>query len=349
MNRSVPQVRAGAHPAGVFDTLQAGFNLISRHAWLLILPACLELFIWLGPQLVFGPLLDRLLFDATALPGLDSGLSRSMEEARRSSAQLLRESDALARFNVLSVLSLPQRLLTPAFSAFEPPRVAEGPAVVLPSLGMAALSALVALGVGLVVAAIYYGLLAEAVRGGTARLGALREGFGVVLLRLSGLVLILFAAIVGVVLPVEALLSVFARTSPMAASVVGPVILGVSAWLFVYLFFTVPAMFVSRVGPIEGARHSMRVVRRNLWSSTGLIVLTIVISAGLSVIWSEMADLSSTRPELAPFLRRAAVGVAISAHIYITGGLLAACMTYYKERHEGSSAQPSLVQPVAGA
>jgi hypothetical protein len=196
---------------------------------------------------------------------------------------------------------------------------------------------------------VYYTLLAELVQARHATLGALRARFGGVLVRLGGLVLILFVVIVGVGLPVEALLAVFSRTSPLVASIVGPLILGISMWLFVYLFFTVPAMVVSGVGPVEGAKQSMRVVRRNLWSSTGLIVLAIIISAGLSVIWSELASWPRTRTELSPFLRWAVVGLAISGHIYITGGLIAACMTYYKERHEVTNPQPSMARPVSSA
>jgi hypothetical protein len=341
MNSSVPQVRTDTRPAGVLDTLQAGFNLVNRNVWLLLFPLCIELFIWLGPQLVVGPLFDRLLNDATVLPGLDSGLTQSMEEARRTSQQFLGERQALTSFNVLLTLTLPMRLLTPAF-AFEVPQGGMGPTVVLPSLGVAALSILAALGIGLIVATVYFGLMAAAVRDGRATLEGLRGSFVPTLFHLGALVLVVFAAIVGIVLPIEALLAVFSRTSPMAASIIGPLIVGVLIWLFIYLFFTVPAVLVSGSGPVDAAKHSFRVVRRNFWSSTGIIMLTIIISAGLSVIWSELANWSITRQELAPFLRWVGIGAAISGHIYITGGLLAACMTYYKERREVTNAQPSM-------
>ena len=347
MNSSASQARSQARPTGVFDTLQTGFSLINRNLWLLILPICLELIVWLGPQLVIGPLLDRLLLDARTLPGLESGLSRTVEEARRSSEQLVGEREALARFNVLTVLTFPMRLLAPTLG-FDLPAAAAGPTMVLPSLGVATLCTLGALAVGLGVAALYFDALADAVRGDRPRLWPLRARFRGALAHLGGVVLILFVGIVGIVLPLEMLLTFFARSSPTAASIVGPLILGVLIWLLVYLFFTVPAVVVSGVGPVEGARQSARVVRRNLWSSTGLVVLAIIISAGMAVVWSEMANRFSTQPGLAPFIRWAGIAITISGHSYITGGLIAACMTYYKERHEAINPPPSLAHTASG-
>ena len=45
---------------GVFSTLAAGFELSTRYLWLMIVPAILDLFLWIGPRLSFRPLIESL-------------------------------------------------------------------------------------------------------------------------------------------------------------------------------------------------------------------------------------------------------------------------------------------------
>jgi hypothetical protein len=101
-------------------------------------------------------------------------------------------------------------------------------------------------------------------------------------------------------------------------------LVGVFLWAFVYLFFTTDALFVSMVPPLAAMQHSVLVVRHYFWSTLGFIGLVLLISAGLSVLWQE----------LAANLRLPGIGLGILGHIYISTGLAAAGMTYYKERIE---------------
>ena len=43
---------------GVFSTLSAGFELTTRYLWLMLLPAALDFFLWIGPRLSFRTLLQ---------------------------------------------------------------------------------------------------------------------------------------------------------------------------------------------------------------------------------------------------------------------------------------------------
>ena len=45
--------------------MSAGFELTTRYPWLLIIPVLLDVFLWLGPRLSFGPLVQQLV---TQLP-----------------------------------------------------------------------------------------------------------------------------------------------------------------------------------------------------------------------------------------------------------------------------------------
>ena len=46
---------------GVWRTIAAGFDLTSKHLWLLVLPVVLDTFLWLGPRLSGRILIERLV------------------------------------------------------------------------------------------------------------------------------------------------------------------------------------------------------------------------------------------------------------------------------------------------
>src|SRR5215510_8921465 len=88
-------------PPGVIGSLKAGFDAVSNHVTLILLPLALDVFLWLGPRLSIGGFVDpffKLMFN----------------EARTtltSSADLKRFADfqsgfidVLQRFNLLSLL-----------------------------------------------------------------------------------------------------------------------------------------------------------------------------------------------------------------------------------------------------
>ena len=52
---------------GVFATVSAGFELTTRYLWLMLIPALLDLFLWLGPRLSFRALIESTLETSLAL------------------------------------------------------------------------------------------------------------------------------------------------------------------------------------------------------------------------------------------------------------------------------------------
>ena len=322
MNRSLPEVRATDRPTGLIDTLQAGFNVVNRNVWLLIFPLAIDLFLWWGPQPAAGPLLERWL---TQIPPtqLSAGLGAGFEESRRASLDSIRRGEGAARFNLLSFLA-PPLMGVPVFQPH-----GEGPVLPLDSpltIGALVLASIV---LGLMLAALFYGLLAQGVRDGRAGLNRFLPDFAQLTVWVVALFLLMLGAIILAGGPLIALLAATQAMGPqsVAAALGGlivAVLVGVGLWAFVYLFFTPHAIYVSKVPPFAAVQNSIRVVRYNFWSSVGLILLMLLISAGLSVLWQQLA-LS---------VRTAGVAMSIVGHIYISAGLAAAGMTYYKERFE---------------
>ena len=99
--------------------------------------------------------------------------------------------------------------------------------------------------------------------------------------------------------------------------------------LYVHLSLAPEAIVVSDVGPFEGIKLSIRVVRRNFWPMFGLLAATILIEQGFSLGWS--------------LLTRQAAGVplAILGNGFVGTGLTAAAMFFYRERLLALETQPS--------
>ena len=102
------------------------------------------------------------------------------------------------------------------------------------------------------------------------------------------------------------------------------VFLGAILWAYVYLFFTTNAVVLDLSGPFHALRSSIAVVRHYFWSTLAFICLILIIGNGIPIILEELA----TQVQLV------GTPIAILGYIYITSGLAAASMTYYKERIE---------------
>jgi len=182
---------------------------------------------------------------------------------------------------------------------------------------------------GLMFATLFYGLLAHGVREGRAALHRFIPDFAQLTVWLVGLFLLFVGVVIFLVGPLVALYIATQSVGPqsvasMVASVLVAILVGVVLWAFVYLFFTPHALYVSRVSPLVAIQNSIRVVRYNFWSSVGLMLLMLLISTGLSLLWQQ----------LAVSVRTAGIAMGMVGHIYISAGLAAAGMTYYKERFD---------------
>jgi hypothetical protein len=325
MNRSVPEVRASDRPTGLIDTLQAGFNVVNRNIWLLVLPIAIDLFLWWGPQPSAGPVLERWLAQPPP-PQVTEGLGPGFEENRRASLDALRRGEGAAGFNLLSFLILPG-IGVNGVPMFQPK--GQGPLLPLDSPVSAVAVSMASIVLGLTLATLFYGLLAQGVREEKAGLRGFLPDFAQLAIWLVALFLLLVGVLVFAAGPLAAVLIASHTMGSQSvaaglASVLVAVLVGVGLWALIYLFFTPNALYVSRVPPLIAIQHSIRVVRYNFWSSVGLMLLMLVIISGLAVLWQQLA-LS---------LRTPGVAMGIVGHIYISAGLAAASMTYYKERFD---------------
>lgn len=297
----------------VIEALSAGFGALGRSPGWALIPVAVDILLWLGPRLSPRPLVVRLFDEVGRLS------ARFAAEGVADAAQTWREvADQLGAVNLLGLITWWQ---VPTVIGPRPvPAPWPAPTIVIerwpPALGLTLTLALL----GLLLAAVYLGGLASALRGEAVK----PRGFAAYALRGWGrlvvLVLLGLAALTVTAAPVLVLAAVLNLLSPALAEAVIWVWAIVLIWANIYLFFVHPAMFVSDVGPVEAVKASVGVVRRNFWSAMGLILLFYLISFGMSIIWNAL------------MVGWAGVVLAAAGNAVVVSGLTLGAMVFYKDR-----------------
>src|SRR5262245_32142728 len=113
--------------ATLIDSLSEGYAAINRRPWLLVVPLMLNIYLWFGPQLSFGPLFNNIhnvlrtiqpsVIDQTEMQGLYDQLLANGSVDLRSQITLLNYVPTLRQYIIGagSVSDLP--------AIVEPPRL----------------------------------------------------------------------------------------------------------------------------------------------------------------------------------------------------------------------------------
>lgn len=315
-------------PTGIIDTLSFGFVTVSRRLWLLLLPVGLDLYLWRGPHFSVQPLFESLAAQLTVVPSGELGADMANQ------VQLLREviQTLGQRFNLFSLV-VAQGVGVPSLLA--DPLVA--PASAVPALTVASPIAVLVIGLllaigGLVLAALWLGLIARAVRGASGDPGAGQSGLRLWLRRgavNSGrllLVGLIFFAASLTLLPLLLALGFVTLVSPSLgltiSSILSIALIWLMLWLTIHFYFVPEAVVLNNAGPLRALSESFQVVGRNFWSALLFIGLIFVISRGLGLIWLNLA--------------RSTLGVllAILGNAYIGTSLLAATFIFFADRYQ---------------
>ena len=318
--------RSSARFTGVIDTLSAGYGVVNRHPWLLLMPILLDLFLWLGPQFSMGRLVGRTI--GRAVPFGPGGAAAGAF----SRAQLAELVQAFEGFNLLSALA-PSML----FSAQVPSMV--GLPSFVATLGVrdplrsvpietwaGALAMLAGAGLlGLLLGSLYYAVLAQEVRdGGLSAVGLPVQAVRSWLRVLQYLLLVLGVAVL-FGLPIGLLEAGAVLISPTLGLLIMSAVTVAVIWAGIYLYFVPEAIFLSQVGPLQAIRNSVAVVRLSPWATWGIIGLTALVLLGMAQVW-ELAARQLAEPW--------GVALAVLGNAYIVSGLIAASMRFYRERIE---------------
>jgi hypothetical protein len=306
-------------PPGVIGSLRAGFDAVSSHVWLILLPLLLDIFLWLGPRFSVDGLVSpffRLVFSQARTTLTSSSDLQRFTDYQAAFGELLE------RFNLLSLLGKLQLFPVGISSLLAQTMPVKTP---LGSQGVVQISSmpgLLALAFLLIVAGwIAGGLYFRWVSG-----IALGEVDGRTKISLSWAVLqTLILSVVWViglmimVVPTMIILTILTLLSPLLASGVLLLVLLFSFWLIIPLFFTPHGIFVRRQNAFHSIFTSLRMARFTLPTSGLFVLCVFLLTTGLNYLWSVPTGDSWM------------LIVGIAGHAFITTTLLAASFVYYRD------------------
>lgn len=305
-----------ARPPNLVSALLSGFDTITNHLSLILFPLLLDLFLWFGPRLRLGNLINELIVQINKLPGADvsevSDLMQASQEIWRIAA---------ARFNLLASLrSYPVGIpsLMTSRSPLETPlgspsswQLSSWNAVFLAWVGLFAL--------GIFVGTLYYAAVAQVTLQGNISWLRLLRGWPNAFWRVASLTLIWGALLVVLSIPVSLVFSAIASIGSWIAQFMIFLLAGFLIWLLLPLLFSAHGIFVNGLNTVPSLRHGVRLTQMTL-PTTGLFFLSFfVIDQGLNFLWR-------VPPEASWFSL-----VGVIGHAFVVSALLAASFVYYRD------------------
>jgi len=301
-------------PPGVIGSLKAGFDAVSNHILLILIPLALDLFLWLGPRLsvskVLGPLYAIMFAQARR------GLTSQDDIQRFASFQKIFD-EAMQHFNLVSLVSKLQTFPVGISSLLARTMPADSP---MSQSIVQVTSPLVFLGymlllivVGWTIGGLYFRWVSGTVLG-QAGISPLRAIFQTFVLSV-----LWFMAMIVVSVPVMMVLTLLMFINPLLASGALFIFVMLYFWVIVPLFFVPHGIFIRGQNAFYSILTSFKMARFTLPTSGMFVFSAFILSSGLDYLWS--VPKSNSWMTL----------VGISGHAFITTALLAASFVYYRD------------------
>lgn len=302
-------------PLGVIQSLSSGFDLVTRHPELMLLPLLLDVFLWLGPRLSAYPLF-RASIELLQSPDVVEALGAASAQQLQILEKVL--DQAGQTFNLFWWLS-PALLGVPGLMVGAPAlKLPNGLPPVWPiSSGFTYLALFAVLSIlGLALSAAYWGMLASRVRQEPLSLGHI----GALWWALFKITILL--TVVGLLIgfPVLVAMTLAALFSPLVAQLVLLMGLSLMIWVLFSLAFTVHGIALRGISVLRAVQTSVLLMRIYGLPTTGLILIALAIYIGLGFVWNI--------PPADSWLKAA----GILGNAFVATGLITATALYYMDR-----------------
>jgi hypothetical protein len=306
---------------GVIDSLSAGYRHLGWRLYLLLIPVLLDLFLWLAPRLSIAPLYAQVAEYYTALARWQNG-SPDLQALFAEMAQAM--GAAGQQSNLLDLLISSSLLQVPSLLLIVRP-LTDSSIRQIASLGsVAGLSGFFGLA-GLLVGVLYLQWLAQTLPIGSGTKGGAWSQVARSVLR-QWLLLVLFVIFVfgGLLLVVamgSVVLTLIALVSPGVGSFLTFLFGGMLLVVGVYLYFVPAGLIMDDLTLFTAIGQSFRLVRDNFGATVGLILLTRLISVGITVILQRLFA-----------YQEIGILAAILINAYIGNGLALGLLVFYRSR-----------------
>jgi len=301
------------------SSLRAGFDTVSSHVWLIILPLLLDLLLWFGPRLSVDQLLGpffRLVFNQMRIT------LTSSSDVQRFMAYQAALSEVVERFNLLSLFGRLQAFpvgVSSLLAQTMPIKTPFGSQAVVQVTSVPGLLGLAFLFtvVGWVAGGLYFRWVSGIALGNANRITMISLSWAI--LQTLILSVIWVVGLLLIFIPAMFILTFLTLFSPLLASAVLLIALFFSFWLIVPLFFTPHGIFVRRQNAFYSIFTSLKMARFTLPTSGLFVLCVFLLTTGMNYLWSVPTDDSWM------------LLVGIAGHAFITTALLAASFVYYRD------------------
>lgn len=296
--------------------MRAGFDAVTSHVGLIIIPIIIDVYLWLGPHLSLERLLKEFLESIFPLSGMDTPEMAGVMEYAQEIWVIVAERLNLFSFlrsypiGVPSLMAASQPIATPLGA----PDFWE-----VQSMGWVVVWIFFLTLAGLIFGSFYFTIVAQ-----VSLFGAIhwREAINrwpwttiQVLLLMFFWMLIIFA----ISIPSSCFITAFSL-SGVAVGQIGLFLLGgLILWMLFPLLFSGHGIFVNHNNMWESVRKSLRLTRMTLPKTALFFLSIILVSEVLDMLWST--------PNEDSWL----LLVGIGGHALVTTSLLAASFVYYRD------------------
>ncbi len=291
-------------PPGAINALVNGFNTVANNLGVILLPALLDLFLWLGPQLKAKALVNPVLELATQMP--DSAQNQALMAALTDFSNGFNLFSALRTFpfGIYSLMTSSLALQTP---------IGERIHVDPQSISVSVLLVLVLTVTGWLGGGLYYRAVAGAVfKENTPSL--LRSLLHILLL--SGLWMVFFFFFN---IPAIILFAVLGMFNATVRAIILILLAIPFSWFLIGIFYSAHGIYVNRQNAFRSAWSSFRAMRYSLPNIGWFSMIAIVLSQGMDMLWRI--------PPASSWMTL----VGILGHAFVSTSLLAASFFYYRD------------------
>jgi hypothetical protein len=282
---AVNENREDNRPLGMLSCLMAGFEMLGRNWWLLVLPVIVDLFFWLGPQLSIAPLMREALATLESPPWPLPAMQVPEQFAER--------------FNLFSLLTTVPLLSPPSLLAQHVPEATSpiGERVVLPITSGLALTGwgVLLIPAGALMGFAYLNSLARSVyalrpqeedahqeQGRSISVWPLVLRLIRVLFFAAGLLIVRTLAI-----PIWYLMTgVALAIDPCLGPALQGLAVGIAGFIILHLIFVIHGVLLGKRGLLRAILESVALTQVNFPAAAGMVLIAVLIYHGLGFVWS---------------------------------------------------------------
>jgi hypothetical protein len=308
METRTPELPALPPPPRAVTSLIKGFNSIAGNVAVILFPAVLDIFLWLGPRLKIDTLLAPII---QSMPDIQSQVSP--DQAKLFTQFLSEFQNGLNLFTAFRTFPLGVfSLMSTNLSVSSPLGVRSAMEVQNWLAAIAIVLALTAF--GWVAGSLFFHFVSKAALKQNTAPGIFHSLLQSILLSIVWMIFFLLAN-----LPLLVVMMLLTMLDPTVRTIVVIILSIPSIWVLLAIFYSFYGIFTNAQNAFTSTRNSIRILRYGLPPLGWFSMLIILISQSMDLLWRSAPPDSWM------------MGVGILGHAFVSTSLLAASFIFYRD------------------